>query len=115
MPRTTPDPTPVHRKLGYDYANERARIRAHLIRRGHDPKALAFEFRITRIQERIHKYKPTLRQRQEAARARGEKWVTSGKPPLPGLTTEEWQYLAEHFEGANHPLAQSIQAKAAMR
>jgi hypothetical protein len=28
------------------------------------------------------------------------------------LTLEEWAYLAEHFEGANHPLAISIQGKA---
>jgi hypothetical protein len=111
------DTTPAHLKLGYQHNAERQRIREHLIRRGHNPGDLAFEFRITRIQERIHRYKPTFRQRQEAARARGEAWVASDKPPLPSpsLTLEEWQYLAEHFEGANHPLAQSIQAKAAMR
>lgn len=113
--RVVQDQTPLHRKLGYEHAVERARIREHLIRRGWSPSDLAFEFRITRIQERIAKYKPTFRQRQEAARARGEKWVTSDKPPLPGLTVEEWKFLADHFEGANHPLAQSIQSKAAMR
>jgi hypothetical protein len=116
MPRrAVQDEVPLHRKLGFAHHEQRARIREHLIRRGWSPSDIAFEFRVTRIQDRIAKYKPTFRQRQEAARANGEKWVPSDKPPLPDLTTEEWQYLAEQLAGANHPLAQSIQAKAVMR
>jgi hypothetical protein len=112
--RRTIDTTPIHRKLGYEHAVERQRIRAHLIRRGHDPHALAFEFRVTRIQDRIAKYKPTFRQRQDAARERGEKWVATHPVTRPTFDRDELLFLIEHFEGANHPLAQSVYTKAVM-
>ncbi len=103
----TPEDIPLHRKLGYDHHRERDAIRAHLVRRGHDPHTLAFEFRVTRIQDRIHRNKPTMRQRQQLWRE---------KQPAPtkavALTPEEIAYLVEVFEAANHPLAQSIYAKA---
>ena len=108
MPRQViKDETPLHRKLGYEHAVERARIREHLIRRGWSPSDLAFEFRITRIQDRIHKHKPTMRERQQA-------WLAKQPQPKPSVifTPEELAFLVEHFEGANHPLAQSIYAKA---
>ena len=40
--------------------------------------------------------------------------LAASKPDLE-LTPEEWAYLAESLEGANHPLAQSIHKKAVTR
>lgn len=103
----TPEDTPLHRKLGYEHHREREAIRAHLVRRGHDPHSLAFEFRVTRIQDRIHRYKPSMRERQRQWREQQQK-----SSPAFDLTSEEIKYLREVFEAANHPIAQSIYSKA---
>ncbi len=92
--------------FGYAHNKERDEIRAHLIARGWDATDFAFEFRVTEIQQRIHRYAPTMRQRQEAARAK-----TIVQPSLE-FTPEELQHIADHFCGANDPLAQSIYRKA---
>lgn len=107
--------------FGWAWHRERDEIREHLERRLGPVKPRSWEWamreqRVTRIQERIHKHRPTYRQRQEAARARGEKWVSPppGPPPV-RFTDEELERIAEHFERANDPLAQSIWRKAARR
>jgi hypothetical protein len=63
---------------------------------------------VTRIQQRLHRNKPTLRERQAAWHAR--------QPKTPGaslsFTWEELERIAEHFAGANDPVTASIAAKA---
>ncbi len=95
--------------FGYAWNREREEIRQHLYRRPHLLKEHELEFRVTKIQDRIHKYKPTLRQRQEAAAI----IKSSLKPiPNPGFTIEELQHLVDLFEGANDPLSAKIASKA---
>jgi DNA-binding LacI/PurR family transcriptional regulator len=85
--------------FGWAHLQERRAIREHLIARGHDPNGFAFPFRVVAIQDRIHKYKPTLRERQEAA----------PRPPRmrrdDEFTREELEHLCELLAGANHPLS----------
>ncbi len=96
--------------FGYAFNQERAEIRQHLIERGWLADDPHLEFRITRIQERLWKYKPTLKQRQAAWRARQPQ--PSGASL--GLTREELQRLVDLFTGANDPVTASIATKAAM-
>ena len=103
------DDVPLHRKFGYKVAQEKAAIREELIAEGYDPDDFAPLYFATesRYVER-HKNDPTLRQRQEAARA--------AAPPRPALTTlvltdEERDHLRDLFEGANHPLSVAIRDK----
>lgn len=102
--------------FGWAWYEERAEIRAHLRRRiwrfGLDPlRAFRLEQRIDAIQRRIHRTRPSLRERQAAARA--------ARPAPTGenlfLTFEEIERLAELFADANDPLTASIGAKAAAR
>jgi hypothetical protein len=69
---------------------------------------MRLEFRVDAIQRRLHKYDPPLRVRQARAKA--------AAPPPAGssefLTWEELERLAEHFAGANDPIAISIGEKA---
>lgn len=82
-------------------AMERGYIRAHLIKRGWNPNLMPLEHRITCIQERIHRNRPITRAHKPTVR----------KPPVI-FATDELAYIAAHFAGANHPLAQSIYMKA---
>lgn len=109
---TKDDPVPVHRKFGYDHHMERQRIREHLIRRGWDAKDVTIEFRVSAIQERIARYKPTFRERQQ-------KWLAEQAARRPArtdfdlkLTREELEHLVYLFGGANDPVSASIAAKA---
>lgn len=103
------------RPLGWAFHRERDEIRAHLRRRlwrfGLDElRAMRLEARVDAIQRRLHRNRPTLRERQAAWRARHP-------PPeaAPELTPAEWAPLAELFAGANDPLSALIGAKAAAR
>lgn len=99
--------------FGWAHNRERDEIEAHLISRGWDRNDFAFYFRVTRIQERLRRDQPTYRERQDAARARGERWVSPPPGPPPVIfTPEELAHIADHFAGANDPLAQAIWHKA---
>lgn len=103
--------------FGWAWHQERDEIRAHLRRRiwkfGLDGlAAMRLESRIDRIQARLHRHRPSYKERQAAWRARQR----PADPPRPEpFTAEELAHIAEHFEGANDPLAQSIWRKAAGR
>jgi hypothetical protein len=102
--------------LGWAWHQEREEIRAHLRRRmwrflprnGLAASTL-LEFRVTAIQQRLHKYMPTYRQRHAEWVARqGQRTVM---PPV--FTREELQHLRDHFAMANDPVGQAIYAKVA--
>ncbi len=99
--------------LGWSWHRERDEIREHLQRRGWLSPDL--EFRVTCVQERIHRYKPTFHQRQEVARAAGERWVSPAPvpPPRGPFSQEELERLADLFAEANDPVTASIGRKAA--
>jgi hypothetical protein len=103
--------------LGTAHHAERDLIRAHLRRRlwrfyvdeaGPGTPGMRLEARVDAIQRRLHKYDLTLRERQAIARAKA--------PPPAGtsefFTWEEFDRLAEHFAGANDPVAIAIGEKA---
>lgn len=102
--------------LGTAHHAERDRIRAHLRRRiwrFHFGPGISvahrLESRVGAIQRRLHKYDPTLRERQAIARAKAP-------PPAAtdvAFTWEELERLVEHFAGANDPVTAAIAAKAA--
>jgi hypothetical protein len=100
--------------FGWAHNRERQEIEEHLIKRGWSRDDYRFHFRVEAIRHRLHKYKPTFAQRQAAARARGEKWVSPPPGPPPVMFTEdELEHIAQHFERANDPLAIAIWRKAA--
>lgn len=100
--------------FGWAWHQERDEIRRHLRRRaeafGSDMLAPArLEMRVSRIQERLHRHKPTLAERQAAWRARQPK-PTSARVIF---SREELARLVELFAGGNDPLTLSIAEKAA--
>lgn len=100
------------KSFGWAFHEERREIRDHLKRRGRWVPGYG-EFEVTRIQQRIHRHKPTYAERQAIARARGERWVSPPPGPPPVIFTgEELQHIAEHYAFANDPIGQAICAKA---
>lgn len=98
--------------LGWSHHQEREEIRAHLRRRiwqfGFDHLAsFRLEQRVSAIQARLHKNKPTYRERSAAFAAKAR-----AIPDPVIFTAEELERIAEHFAGANDPLAQAIHTKA---
>lgn len=95
------------RSFGWAWNMEDAAIRAHLVRRGHDPKSLAFHSLVTKLHMRLqrdyHRRKPPVGVRRRAAPT---------QPPVLDFTAEELAMIAERFAGANDPVGQSIHAKA---
>lgn len=87
---------------------EKRAIRDHLIRRGYDPDSAALYFRIEKIRQRLHRDKPTFKERQKTWLAKQPRPAGSGLD----LTWEELEHLANLFAQANHPLSASIGAKA---
>jgi hypothetical protein len=92
---------------------EREEIRAHLRRRaarfGADCLARArMEFRITAIQQRLHRNKPTFAERQAAWKAKWE----AARPPSVAFTADELDRIAERFAGSNDETGMAIAAKA---
>lgn len=82
----------------------KARIYDRLIARGiGQAKA---HFRTERIYERIMRDKPSYAEYCEARR------ILQPTSPSTSLTRDEWQHLADLFDGANDPLSASIAAKA---
>jgi len=107
----------LKRKFGYDHMVEMRAIEAQL---SHLPEIERYFAAIKEYQRR-HANDPTYRERIEAARARGEKWVspaktTTSRPSPPSLTADEIGYLLERLVGVNDPLGASAAAKlSAMR
>lgn len=105
-----PDEVPIHLKFGYAHHAERLRIREHLFRRGRFAEmkdqrngkwlySFPVESRITQIQQRIHRHKKSMADRQAERRA--------NMPPPSGagvfLTFAQIERLIDHFAGANDP------------
>lgn len=100
------------RPFGWAFHKEREEIRAHLRRRiwrfGFDRLAAArLEGRINEIQARLHKNRPTYKERCAARAATRPAYV-----PPEEFTREELERLAELFAGANDPITASIGEKA---
>jgi hypothetical protein len=105
---------PGGKPLGWAHHAERDLIRAHLRRRiwkfGLDGLAASrLEFRVTAIQQRLHKYDKTYRELQ-ALYALQPKNNQPSKDDR--FNREELERLIEHFEGANDPIGQAIATKA---
>lgn len=101
------------RPFGWAWHQERDEIRAHLLRRperfeGDGFAAMRLEFRVNAIQRRLHRNRPTMRERQAAARAR-----QAPRPPALAFERVELERLAELFADANDPVTASIGRKAA--
>lgn len=96
--------------FGWAFNQEREAIRQHLVKRGRWT-GYQLHFKVVAIQERLHRNRPTFRQRHEAWLQRQRDLQTLA----PELTREEWQAIAERFAGANDPIGQSILAKARHR
>lgn len=101
--------------FGWAHHQERDEIRAHLRAkhgyppRGYDP---ALEHHVTKIQMRLRKYRPVLRERQAAARAAAHH--LAGNTGGDGwLSWEAWERIAEHFAGSNDEVGQELATKAA--
>jgi hypothetical protein len=94
--------------FGWSWNRERQEIRTHLIRKGWKPDDPALHFRIVHIQERLHRYRPSFRERQQA-------WLaTMPKPNAANVsfTWEELERLVELHGQANDPVTQEIARKA---
>jgi hypothetical protein len=91
--------------FGYAFNREREEIEKHLKRRGrkHD------HFTVTRIQQRIHKHKPSYRDVQQARNAR-----MPVRTAPPSFTDDELRHLVDMFHGANDPVSATIADKAAV-
>ena len=101
------DETPIHRKLGYQRMIEigahRERIKAATGLSGERLEAAARD-----AYDEAHRNDPTYRETSAAFAARFP------KPPPPVLfTPEELALIAERFAGANDPVGQAIERKAA--
>jgi hypothetical protein len=100
----------LRNKFGYWRMVEERMVRAQIKAEGGNPDDV---FEVSRRVFENHKNDPSLREQQEAKRA--SKLVIAGiEVKLPGanFTREELERIAEHFAGANDPVAQSIHAKA---
>lgn len=88
--------------FGYWRMVEKRMIRAQITAEGGDPDAFQA---VSRRVDANHKDDPSLRERQKA---QGLLVRRAGSTQLTG---EELQFLADHFEGANDPLALEILRK----
>lgn len=93
------------RPSGWAWHQERAAIRAHLKARGRLPEPWG-EFAVDRIQRRLHREKPTMRERQARIR------IVSA-PVVPQFNDDELRHLVELFAQANDPTSAAIGTKAA--
>lgn len=91
--------------FGWAWHQERDEIRAHILKR-RTLLPLELERRIDDIQIRIHRNRPTLRQRQAA------RFIPSTSDRSLRLTDDELNYIIDIFGSANNPVAISIAAKA---
>lgn len=102
------------RPFGWAWHQERDEIRAHLRRRlwrfigpGDGRTGMRLEARVTAIQNRLHRNKPTYAERCAARAASRPTYV-----PPPSFTRAELERMVEHFTGSNDEIGQAIAAKA---
>jgi hypothetical protein len=109
---------PAGKPFGWAHHAERDHIRAHLARRRGPVEPHSWDFyhreqRVNAIQWRIHKYDKSFAQRsrewREAQELRAALERTGDDL---ALTWEELDRVAEHFAGANDPVAIAIGKKA---
>ncbi|WP_347837741.1 hypothetical protein [uncultured Planktomarina sp.] len=106
------DELPDHKKFGYAHAVEMDAIRAELISEGHKPGPF-LQFAAIKVYQERHKNDPTYRERQEAARAKGEKWVSPApRPAPPSFNRDELELILARFSGSNSEAGASIASKA---
>lgn len=98
--------------FGWAHNQERAEIEEHLLNRGWSRSDLGFYSRVVQIQMRLNREHPKRWAAKIAA-------IRAARPaPAPTrepFTDEELALIAQHFAGANDPVAQSIYAKAVFR
>lgn len=99
------------RPFGWAHHAERDEIRARLrekgdYREGYDPR---LEFRVSRIQARLRRNRPTYAERQAAWRARQPRSTSASIR----FEREELERLVDLFGEANDPVTAKIGAKAA--
>lgn len=103
---------PPGRPFGYTWLEERTKIEDHVLRRTKHQIPLydmRVQFRVQKIQDRLHKYDPTFRERQAKWNA---EQAARPKTEMMELTQAELEHLADLFAGANDPLSASIGEKA---
>lgn len=101
--------------FGYWHMVEKRMIREQLIAEGHNPADVKFGFLVQDKYQENHKNDISLRDAQALKRDMWQSAVdTLGWWNIPSsvkLSREELQFLADHFDGANDPIAQAILQK----
>lgn len=92
-------------RFGAHFNAEMALIRSMLLSYGIEPDY------VTCQAIRIKSYDRNESYAEYQKRVLFPRWAAQAKPSN-NFTQEELAFLVEHFDGANHPLAQTIQAKA---
>jgi hypothetical protein len=104
---------PPGRPFGYAWLEERTKIEDHVRRRMGYCRLddMRLQFRVGRIQDRIHKYDPTFAERCKKMREdQARQWREAGGPI--DFSRAELERLIEHFDGANDPISAAIADKA---
>lgn len=102
--------------FGYAWIEERTKIEDHVLRRTKHVLSVnsrVVQMRVTRIQDRLHKYDSTFAQRSKAwaAEQLRRQDAERNRADLT-FTREELQRIAEHFSWANDPISASVGQKA---
>lgn len=92
---------PIQHKFGYEHMVEMQQIEDE--HRVAGLSGMELFFASIRTYEGRHKSDPTFKQKQQAARARGEDWI--GTPSIPSTTDLLRQALEEIRDGHNDPRA----------
>lgn len=105
-----------YKPFGWDTMVEKDQIERRLIaEEGYKPGSVELFFAVSKAYTDAAKGKPTLRERQKAARARGEHWVAPAPGTRPGaplrFTEAEIEYLVGRLSGANDDVGRAILAK----
>jgi hypothetical protein len=89
--------------FGWAHAHETRAIEEHLIAKGYKPNSSALFYRVRKIQDRLHKNRLSLKDRQAAII----------KPKMHEyFSAHELEHLADLFNGANDPVSLEIRRKA---
>jgi len=96
------DDVDIKLKFGYSHHVEMQEIKAKLRAEGETDQAM-IHFKAVAEYERRHKNDPTFGQKQAAARARGEKWVSSLQSDQPSLLDHLRAALEAIRDGHNDP------------
>lgn len=96
------DDVDIRQKFGYSHHMEMQEIRDKLRAEGETDQAM-IHFKAVAEYERRHKNDPTFAQKQAAARARGEKWVTPLESDQPTLLDQFRAALEAIRDGHNDP------------